>query len=239
MTESEETIQNEEQVTEEITNEQVETEVVPEETVEQNPYEMSPELRTRYKSAEELENFAKKQQSEADRVKAEYEAYKRQNQQAQSTQPTGPTSEELLDKLVKDPVAFVKEATNDIRAQFALSEFARTHPDMENYKEGMNSIVQRSPQVLNDPQGLEMVYLLAKQQAGATMANQAAEIKRTETDKVNQVKKTTAFVETSSTPKKDAKPVITDGMSVAEMDKILDEQGVGWVSDDERQYYEE
>jgi len=239
MPDFEETIQDEEIITDEIADEEIVPEVVPEETVEQNPYELSPELRSRYKSAGDLEEFAKTKQREADQLRAEYDAYKRQTPQAQTTQPNQPTSEELLDKLVKDPAGFIREATDDIRAQFALSEFTRTHPDIEQYKAGMKEIVDRNPMILNDPNGLDMVYEYAKSRAGAVRANDAATIKRAEVDEINNVKKTTAYVESSSTPKKTATPVITDGMSIAEMDKILDQQKVPWISDDERQHYEE
>ena len=239
MPDLEETIQNEDQVTDEITDQETPTEVVPEKPEVANPYEMSPDLRTRYKSADDLEVFAKTKQSEADTLRTEFEDYKRLNPQAQPTQPVGPTSEELLDKLVKDPAGFVRDATNDIRAQLQLSEFTRTHPDIEQYKAGMKEIVDRNPMILNDPDGLNMVYEYAKSRVGASMATQAAQIKSDEVNAINNTKKTDAFVEGSSTPKPTATPTITDGMSIAEMDKIFDEKGVGWISDEERRYYDE
>lgn len=233
---ADETIENQEQVADEqVTEEQTEEAVVestekPE--AQDDPLRLSPELQSRYKSAADLETFAAQKQSEADRLRSELDTYKQQHPTAESTQPI--PNEEQLERLGRDPVRFVQEVTGDIRAQVALMEFSRLHPDMEQHKAGMKEIVERNPQVLAHPQGLEMAYLLAKSQGEATKLTQAAAVKQAHTAEVNAVKQTGAFVEGATTPKQKASPKISADDSVADMDKKLDAMDVGWISDEDR-----
>lgn len=229
-----ETIQNEELADEQVTEETPEVvESEPEQQAEPDPYVIPENLRSRYRSAEELANFAAAKQSEADRLKREYETYKQQHPEA-NHQPQQPSNEEVLDKLVKDPVGFVKELTNDIRAQVALSEFARTHPKLDDYKEDIANIVNRTPAILADPDGLEMVYNLVERRKEVNKLNNAAQVKAQQNAQVQQTKQTNAFVEGATTPKQKASPKIVPGMSVEEMEKTMDDMGIGWITDEER-----
>lgn len=228
-----ETIQNEELADEQITEETPEVvESEQQQQAEPDPYIIPENLRSRYKSAEELANFAAVKQAEADRLKYEYDLYKQQH--PETTQVNQSSNEEVLDKLVKDPVGFVRELTNDIRAQVALSEFARTHPKLDDYKEDIASIVNRTPAILADPDGLEMVYNLVERRKEANKLNSAAQVKAQQNAQVQQTKQTNAFVEGATTPKQKASPKIVPGMSIEEQDKIFDDMGVGWITDEER-----
>ena len=227
-----ETIQNEELAEEQLTEETPEV-VESEQQQQQDPYAFPENLKSRYRSAAELADFAAQKQSEADKYKQQYETYKQQHPEA--TQTTNqPSNEEVLDRLVKDPVGFVKELTNDIRAQVALSEFARTHPKLDEYKEDIASIVNRTPGILADPDGLEMVYNLVERRKEAGKLNDAAALKATQNAQTQQTKKTDAFVEGATTPKQKASPKIVPGMSIAEQEKIMDEMGIGWITDEDR-----
>ena len=125
-------------------------------------------------------------------------------------------------------------ATNDIRAQMALSDFARTHPDLETYKEGMRGLVERNPRVLEDPQGLEMVYLMAKNQGDATKLTEAAAIKNAQNAKVLESKQNAAVVEGATTPQPTSSPKVTLGMSPEESAEALKSQGIPDATDEDR-----
>jgi len=198
-----------------------------------DPYEVPENLKSRYKSAEEIAQFAAEKQSEADRIRREYEAYKQQHPEATQTQDQ-PSSEEVLDRLVKDPAGFVREMTNDIRAQLALTEFARTHPKLDDYKGDIAAIVNRTPAILADPEGLDMVYNYVARQREADRLNNASAIKSANIQKTENLKKTDAYVEGSTAPQRTSSPIITPDMSPEEMDKALDDAGIGWISDEER-----
>jgi len=199
-----------------------------------DPLRLSPNLQTRYKSAADLEAFAATQQGEADRLRSELETYKQQHPTVEPAQPNIPTGEEQLEQFAKDPVGFVQGVTNDIRAQVALSEFARTHPDLEQYKAGMKDVVNRTPGILADPQGLEMAYLLAKNQIEATMATQAAAVKAGQTAQVVLDKQTTAVVEGSTTPQPTTSPKVVLGMSSKDSLAALKAAGVPDGTDEDR-----
>lgn len=229
-----ETTKPEDQITDEQVTNPVEKEVV--ESTEQtqvDPLRLSPEMQSRHKSAADLETFAKEKQGEAQRLQNEFDDYRRQNPQP-SQQTSTATDEEVLDRLAKDPIAFVREVTSDIRAQVALTEFARTHPDMETYKAGMKGIVERNQGVLNDPQGLEMVYLLAKNQGDATKLTQAAEIKTAHNAQVLAEKQTTAVIEGATTPQPASSSKVTLGMSPEESADALKAQGIPDATDEDR-----
>ena len=199
---------------------------------EPDPLRLSPNLQTRYKSAADLETFAATQQGEADRLRSEFETYKQQHP-TEPAQPNAPTGEEQLERFAQDPVAFVQNATNDIRAQVALSEFARTHPDLEQYKAGMKDVVNRTPGILADPQGLEMAYLLAKSQTEATLAGQAAVVKANQTAQVVLEKQTAAVVEGATTPQPTPSTKVVLGMSGKESLDALKAQGIQDASDED------
>jgi len=207
-------------------------EPTPEPQPQDDPLRLSPELQSRYKSAADLEAFAATKQGEADRLRSELETYKRQHP-TDPAQPATPTGEEQLERFAKDPVGFVQEITNDIRAQVALTEFARNHPDMEQHKAGMREIVNRTPGILADPQGLEMAYLLAKNQGEATKLGQAAEVKAAHTAQVTASKKTDAVVEGVTTPKPASSPKVVSGMSSKESLAALKAQGIPDAPDDD------
>lgn len=219
-----------------ITEPVVDPTVTPEPQVD--PLKLSVEAQSRYKSAADLEAFAAQRQGEADRLRSEFETYKQQHPELNQPQPPHPTSEERIEKFAGDPDAFVREvamaATNDIRAQVALSEFARTHPDMETYKDGMKGIVERNPGVLADPQGLEMVYLLARNQGDATKLTEAAAIKNAHNAQVLTNKQTGAIVEGATPPQPTSSPKVTLGMSPEESEKALQAQGIPDATDEDR-----
>ena len=71
------------------------------------------------------------------------------------------------------------------------------------------------------------------------MLNNASVIKSANVQKIENLKKTGAFVEGSTAPQKDSSPLITPGMSVEEMEKKLDAAGIGYITDEERHKFEE
>lgn len=233
------TIQNDEVTTEEVTNDVVETEVVEstEEQVQVDPLKLSPEQQSRHKSAADLEAFANQQQSEAAKLRNELDGYKAQYPQAGQVQP--PTNEEVLDRLVKDPKGFVNELLAPIAAQVGLNNYASSgHPEVKDpafYAE-METIINGNPALANDPKGLDMAYHYVKSQVDANKLTKAAGIKTVHNANVQTTKQTTAFVEGATVAKTQTSPKIVPGMSSAEMDKIFDAQGVGWVKDEDREY---
>ena len=112
--------------------------------------------------------------------------------------------------------------------------FERVHPDVEQYKAGMSDIVQRTPGILQDPQGLEMVYLLAKNQVEATKATEAAGIKAGQTAQVVLDKQTKAVVEGATTPQPAASSKVVLGMSSKESLEALKAQGIPDGTDEDR-----
>lgn len=207
-------------------------EPTPEPQPQDDPLRLSPELQSRYKSAAALEAFAATKQGEADKLRLELETYKQQHPTTESTQPI--PNEEQLERLGRDPVRFVQEVTGDIRAQVALMEFSRLHPDMEQHKAGMKEIVERNPQVLAHPQGLEMAYLLAKKQSEATKLTEAAAIKQTHNAQVTADKQTKAVVEGVTPPQPTPSTKVVLGMSSKESLAALKAQGIPDGTDEDR-----
>jgi len=221
-----------EQVTEEVTEEVVESP-----TGEQNQQQQAedPWWKSRYRSPDEMAEDVRRFQSEADRYKRQMEEL--QSRLPQQQQPEQ-TSDEILDQLAKDPKGFIarviEESVAPVKAQVAIAEFARKHPNFESYKEEMKQVVERNPAILNDPEGLDMVYNYVDTRRKANNVEKAAVKMQEHKDNVNQVKRTDAFVEGSTSPKRTQTPIIKEGMTPEEMDKALDEAGVGWITDEER-----
>ncbi len=236
---NEETTPKEEVITEQVTNDETPAEVVEstEEQIQVDPLKLSPEQQSRHKSAADLEAFANQQQSEAAKFKNELDAYKIQHPTAGQVQPS--TNEEVLDRLVKDPKGFVNELLAPIAAQVGLNNYANSgHPEIKdpNFMREMEAIINQNPALANDPKGLDMAYTYVKSQVDANKLTQAAEIKNAHNANVQTVKQTTAFVESSTSPKNQTSPKITSDMTTAEKDKVFDAQGVGWVKDEDREY---
>jgi hypothetical protein len=238
-----ETIQNDEIITDEFTDDDVETEVVEsaEEQIETeaDPLRLSPELQSRYKSAAELEQFAATKQSEADRLRNEYNNYKALHPDVGESRPSEMSNEEVLDQLVKDPKGFVNELLAPIAAQVGLNNYANSgHPEIKdpNFMREMEAVIRESPSLVNNPRGLDIAYAYVKSQFDANKLTEAAGIKSARNAGIQTVKKTTAFTEGATAGKTQTSPKITPGMSTAEMDKIFDAQGVGWIKDEDREY---
>ena len=208
----------------------------PAEQVSEDPFVMPEDMKARYKSVRDVEEFAKQKQSEADSYRQQVEGFQREQKPPETKSDL--TNQELVDKFVGDPKGFFQEMMAPLQAQMALQEFARTHPDMESLRAEMASFVQKNPklgyQVLSNPDGLEMVYNHVKAQQSAGKLQQAAQVTQAHREKVGQIKRTDAFTESSTAPGRQKSAVITPGMSTEEMDKNLDEAGVGWISDEER-----
>jgi hypothetical protein len=222
---SDEEIQEGSPVEEEVT-EPIETE----EEVTEQPQETTqstPEWKSRYRSEEEMWEATKRFQSEAARAKAELEQYQ-QSKPTPDTSPEGSTNEELLDKFVKNPQGFMEEMMAPVKAQIALTEFQRTHKDFDDVREVMASVVNRTPAILADPEGLEMAYNHAKAIRNAQKMASAAETMQSHKQQVTDIKKTDAQLESSTQPKKEAKLELKPGMDPDEMDAILDKKGSGW-----------
>lgn len=195
------------------------------------PTETKPEWSTRYRSPDDMWEDVKKFQSEAARLKAETEKF-RQSREIPENKPTGISNEELLDKFVKDPQGFMQEMMAPIQAQIALTEFQRTHKDFDEVREVMASVVNRTPGILADPDGLEMVYNHARAIKNAEKMQSAAATVESHNKQVMETKKTDAQLESSTQTHKEAKLEIKPGMSRKEQDEILDKKGVGWYNRD-------
>lgn len=226
--EPEESSLADDQVTEPTETEPTETET---ESTEQPTETRQPEWSSRYRSPDDMWEDVKKFQGEAARLKAETEKYQ-QSREIPDNTPSGVSNEELLDKFVKDPQGFMQEMMAPIQAQLALTEFQRTHKDFDEVKEVMASVVNRTPSILADPEGLEMVYNHARAIRNAQKMQSAAETMQSHKQEVDNLKRTDAQLESSTTPKKEAKLELKPGMSPKEMDEILDKKGTGWYNRD-------
>jgi len=209
-----------------------------------DPLRLSPEMQSRHKSAADLEAFAKQQQSEADTIKREFEEYKRQHPDATQTQPPPPTTDEVLEKLARDPVGFVNEEVNKavmpLAAQVGLNIYADNgHPEVKNpeFKQAMEAVIKKNPALINTEDGLDYAYFKVKNQMDAAKKVQANSIIQAQNAEVQTVKKAEAFVEGATATKPQASPKILPGMSRAESEKILDAQNIGWVKDEDREEY--
>jgi hypothetical protein len=198
-----------------------------------DPYKLSPEQQGRHKSAADLEAYAANRQGEADRLRAELDNYKQQHPDT-AARPATPTEEEQLERFAKDPAGFVREFTNDIRAEVGLMRFSGQHPDVEQHKAGMKKILEEAPGILAHPQALKMMYLLAREEAEATKAGQAAVIKANQTAQVVLEKQTTAVVEGATTPQPTPSTKVVPGMSSKESLEALKAQGIPDGTDEDR-----
>lgn len=205
-----------------------------------DPLKLSPEQQSRHKSAADLEAFANQQQSEADKLRNEFEAYKVQHPTAQTQSPT---NDELITEFAADPNKFmskyIDKAVAPLQAQVGLASYANSgHPEINdpNFMREMEVVINENPALVNDPKGLDMAYQYVKSQFDANKLTEAAGIKTAHNANVQTIKQTTAFVEGSTTPKTQTSPKIVPGMSSAEQNKIMDAQNVGWVKDEDREY---
>ena len=202
-----------------------------EEEVTEQPQEQTPEWKSRYRSPDDMWEDVKRFQSEADKAKRAMDTYQR-SKPTSDVQPQGITNEELLDKFVKDPQGFMQEMMAPYQAQLALTEFQRTHKDFDEVKEVMASVVNRTPAILADPEGLEMAYNHAKAIKNAQKMASAAATVESHKQQVTDIKKTDAQLESSTQPKQEAKLEIKPGMTPEEMDAILDKKGDKWYNRD-------
>lgn len=205
-----------------------------------DPYAFPENLKSRYKSVEEVTNFAAQQQSEADRLRNDFEAYKTQHPIAETQSPT---NDELITEFAADPNKFmskyINQAVAPIAAQVGLTSYANSgHPEINdpNFMREMEAIIQQNPSLVNDPKGLDMAFSYVKSQFDANKLTEAAGIKNARNAQVQTIKETTAFTEGSTAAKTQTSPKIVPGMSSAEQEKIMDAQGVGWVKDEDREY---
>jgi len=208
------------------------TEIGTETETPTQPTEVKPEWSSRYRSPDDMWADVKRFQSEAARLKAETERYQ-QSKEIPNAKPEGVSNEELLDKFVKDPQGFMQEMMAPIQVQLALTEFQRTHKDFDEVKEVMASVVNRTPSILADPEGLEMVYNHARAIKNAQKMASAAQTMESHKQGVMNTKRTDATLESATQPKKEAKLELQPGMSPQEMDEILDKKGTGWYNRDE------
>lgn len=217
--------------------EPMETEEVTEteaQTTEQ-PTQTTPEWSSRYRSPEDMWQDVKKFQGEAQRYKNIVSNY-------QPQQPPPPDREKLtkeqLDELVADPDKFVDKRVQDkllpILEMVVLQEFRSTHEDYDQVKDSMRDVINKNPEILRTEEGLEMAYLYAKNKTQGQKMAHAAQVKTQQNAQIQQTKQTTAFVEGATTPKQKASPKVVPGMSIEEQDKILDDMGVPWITEEER-----
>jgi len=210
-------------------------------STEKQPEEITqpkPAWQERFKTPEEIYEFARQKQSEADKAKAELDRTLQVIQQVQpQPQIKQPTTEEMVDMLVKDPVGFYRQVVgpdlSKIEARMAWSEFKETHPGIDSQmKQEMGSYIGRNPNVLSDPDGLNMVYTYVKSKQDAEKLAVAADKTAEHKSQIEETKKKDAFLETSSTTKKQDVLEIKPGMRSKEMNEIMDKKGVGWYKPD-------
>ena len=228
---SDEEIQEGSSVGEETTEPTETEEQVTEEQASSTETQSKPEWQARYRSPDDMWEDVKKFQGEAAKAKAQMDQYQQSTQVPDNT-PEGASNEEMLDKFVKDPQGFMQEMMAPIQAQLALTEFQRTHEDFDEVKEVMASVVNRTPAILADPEGLEMAYNHAKAIKNAQKMAGAATAMQSHKEQVTETKKTDAFVESATTPKPSPKLELRPGMSPQEMDEILDKKGDKWYNRD-------
>ena len=201
--------------------------VVAEQTTEQTQTqtETQPEWKPRFKSEDEMWNFARQKQSEADTYKGQLEQMQRV-MQPPAPQPHQPSNEELVEQFVKDPQGFVQSMMAPIQVQVAIQDFSRSHPDFESLRAEMAAAVNRNPSILNDPEGLEMVYNHVKARKMSVASGQAAETLAVQKAETEKTKKESAWAEGSTKSQKSPALELKPGMSEAEMEAILDKKGI-------------
>ncbi len=205
------------------------TETESTETTATQPVEQ-PAWKAKYATPEKMWDENRKFMSEADRLRRENDNLRKQYQPQPQTKPT---LDERLETLVKDPDAFVDErfmkVLMPLQVKVALTEFEQNYPDAKQYRSAMRELADADPKMLETQYGLQALYLIAKEQDRVNKVGEAATIKQAQKAEVQQVKKTDAFVESSSQPKRDGAPTLKEGMSIAESEKALAALGIGTI----------
>ena len=217
-------------------SEEIGTQESQQETIEQQQAETTPEWQKSFQTPDQMYEFARQKQSEADRYKQQLSEFQKQQTQSGNAQEV---EQDVLDEFVKDPKGFFTKMMAPVQVQLYRAELARKHPDADQLWDDMVSYVNQAPGILAHPEGMEMVYNHLKTQRDASKANYAAQVKQNQVQQTNQLKKQGAVVEGSTVSQKEASPAIKPGMSVEEMDKALDQAGIGWITDEERHKFDE
>ena len=183
--------------------------------------EEEPVWKSRYRSPDDMFEDIRRLQSKADTLEAEL-----RKQGVQMQAPVKPKAEERLEYLAQDPDKFVEEKLAGVEARLVLNEFLNEHPEYKPYKNQVVQSLGNNIGVLSNPLAVEMAFTYIKTKAEESKMKDA--MKRTEEHqkKVEGVKKKDAYVEKSAVTSKRETPTIKPGMSVKEMEKVLDELGI-------------
>ena len=179
------------------------------------PENAEPEWKKTFKTPEEMWDFARGQQARADRL----EAASKKEPQPSPQQVATESKEQVLERFVKDPTGFlntiIEQAVTPIQQKMLMTSLRVQYPDIDSFKEAVAEIA-------NDPEkSFKAIY-------GYLKSEKNQEIVRKQNEQITATKKTGAFMEGSGKTQGQTVDKIKPGMTRAEMDKILDKQGIPW-----------
>jgi hypothetical protein len=194
-----------------------------------------PAWKAKYKSPDDMWDENRKFMSEKQKLENE-------NQRLRQQIPQPPLVDQAvardkrLEQFIQDPDAVINEAASKmvlpLQAKIILMDFEEQHPEARAYRSAMRDIVNESPSLLQSEYGLEAAYLLAKERDITGKQGQAQKMVVGNRAAIQESKKTDAYVEPATQPKRSASPTLKQGMSIAESQKALDAAGIGWNPED-------
>ena len=187
-----------------------------------------PKWKTRHRSPEAVFAENSRLQSELDKTRAELKS------KGIETVPSKKSPDDLLREFAVDPQGFIERAVAAKVAPIAGNQYLNDFlSDQQNakrfgpYKELFREKYGGNPVAIADPNVMKAVFLLLEDEVKSVKLQVGGQKIAEHRDNVTQTKKGQAFVESSTkSAPKTVSNVIKPGMSTAEMDKILDSQGV-------------
>jgi hypothetical protein len=228
------------QVTDQVPDDQVTPSQTDDQTQDQ---QVEPAWKSRYQSPEAMFEDVRKFQSDADRYKRQVDDLQEKDVPQDIKQSV--SKEEFLEQLVDDPLGTFDKAVTEkvapVMAQVALMQFAQSgRPEVleEEFRREMAAVAKKNPYMLATEEGVEATYLYVKNQRDGGKLKEAAITNQRRKEEVERVKRTDAFVESSTPASRQKTPIFTPGMSTEEKDKALDEAGIGWIQDEDRHKFD-
>jgi hypothetical protein len=194
-----------------------------------------PAWKAKYKSPDDMWDETRKFMSEKQRLENEN---LRLRQQIPQPPPVDPAvaRDKRLEQFIQDPDAVINDAAMKLMGPIAkkvvLGEYFNEHPEAKPYRATIDAMIESQPNILSIPNAIHAVYLLAKDEDASGKAVEAQKIVADNRAAIQESKKTGAYVEPATQPKRSAPPTLKSGMSIAESQKALDEAGIGWNPED-------
>lgn len=228
MADEELTSADEENVTEPQETEPQETEPAETQPTETTSGEKWP---TRYRSPEEVFQENSRLQSRIAKMEAQLK------EKDVNLKPLPEINNEAeLARFVANPGEYVKSKNEEvvkelgsIKADLAMNSFLSDPENQKRFGKLKDQVVARvggDKSALADPTAMKAVFLLVEDEMNSAKMQFASELQAGHRKNVEETKNNAAFLEGSTATKKSGSPKITPGMSMAEMEKILDDQGI-------------